>query len=126
MLAKKFLLTKKDIKAFSRSKTRLCAGSVVCLRFRRYLTANTEHRSVRYGELPITRWAFVVSSKIRKNAIARNITRRRMAEIARYLQPKIIPGLELVFFISLQDKKALSTKRLRNDIIQIFQQCGVL
>lgn len=113
MLAKKFLLTKKDIGVFFRSPTRLCAGSAVRLRFRRS------------GHF-IARWAFVVSSKVRKNAVARNTTRRRMAEIARHLQPIIARGFDLVFFASLQDKKALSTKKLRNDMIQTLQRCGAL
>jgi len=123
MFAKKFLLTNKDIGVFFRSKTRLCAGSVVRLRFRRRAPARTEPRS---GGCPATRWAFVVSSKVHKNAVARNATRRRMAEIARHLQPNVMRGLELIFFTSLQNKKAPSTKQLRSDMIQTLQQCGVL
>lgn len=126
MLAKKFLLTKKDIGVFFRSPTRLCAGSVVRLRFCRGAPARTERGSARSGGHPITRWAFIISSKVRKNAVARNTTRRRMAEIARHLQPIIAHGFDLVFFASLQDKKALSTKKLRNDIIQTLQRCGAL
>lgn len=115
MLAKRFLLTKKDIGAFFRSKTRLCAGFAIHLRFRH--NANS---------ITTTRWAFVVSSKVRKNAVARNTTRRRMAEIARHIQQNVAPGFDLVFFVSLRDKKALSTKQLYKDIIQTLQRCGAL
>ena len=113
MLAKKFLLTKKDIKIFFRSRTSYCAGSIVRLRTRRVIR-------------PYTRWAFVIASKVRKNAVARNTTRRRMAEVSRHIQPKIPTGIEIVFFLTLLDKKAPSTKQLRDDMIQTLQRCGIL
>ena len=117
MLAKKFLLTKKDIGVFARSRTLQYLGSRVRLRACLGRHVTRVHRA---------RFAFVVSSKVRRNAFARNAMRRRMAEIVRHLQPNMKAGGEFVFFLTLHDKKAPSTKQLKDDIIRLLKQCGVL
>ncbi len=72
------------------------------------------------------KWAFVVSSSIKKNAVARNLTRRRMAEAADSLRDEIKKNHHFVFFFKLTGKKPPSYQKLKSDMIKTLSLCGAL
>ncbi len=113
MLPKQSRLNRKDLEVFFRGKTRFYKGSMLNLKIHK--SANSK-----------VQWAFVVSSDIKKNAVARNKTRRRMNDIAFKLQSSIIGGWDLVFMLRLQKKQPPSFKVLQDDMIQTLKQCGAL
>ncbi len=113
MLSKQHRLDRKNLELFFRGKTSFYNGKNIILRIGR-----TKNKKVR--------WAFIVSSSIKKNAVARNKVRRRMNEIARELHNSINNEFDLVFLIKLNTKQSISFKTIKNDIIQILKSCGVL
>lgn len=94
-------------------------------RFKVYRAKKTTLRISRNG-LNVLRTAFIISSGVKKNAVARNKTRRRMSEIVRSLFPHIKIGYDLIFSYKLEDKKAPSFEDLKNDIIKLLTLCGAL
>ena len=112
MLKKNLRLSKKDLEKFFKQRSRSFFGDF--LRLRALLVIST------------TKWAFVVSSSITKNAVARNLTRRRMAEIAQSFDGKLKKDYHLVFFLKLISKKAPSFIELKNDMIKTLSLCGAL
>ena len=114
MLPKKERLGRKDIELFFREKTKTYKGSVLLLKIKKRTTSKD------------VRWAFAISSAIKKNAVARNKTRRRMNEIAENLKESIQGGLDMVFLIKLNTKRPPSFKTLKDDMIHILKSCGVL
>lgn len=107
-------LTKRDIKDFFASRNRVFRGSILLLRLRKISKDNPP------------RFAFIVSSAVKRNAPTKNLVRRRMSEIARVLLPKIKTGYDIVFSYKLQNKKAPSFLELKNDIINLLTLCGAL
>lgn len=114
MLPKKERLGRKDIELFFREKTKTYRGSVLLLKIKKRTTKKD------------VRWAFAISSAIKKNAVARNKTRRRMNEIAENLKGSIPAGLDMVFLIKLNTKQPPSFKTLKDDMIHILKSCGAL
>jgi len=112
MLKKSLRLGKRDLEGFFKAKSRFCPGNLLQMRFLPAAEA--------------TKWAFVVSSSVKKNAVARNLVRRRMAEIARDLGDQIKKNADLVFFLKLGEKKTPSYEKLKNDMIRILTICGFL
>lgn len=49
------------------------------------------------NNLPVSRFAFIVSKKIHKKAVRRNRIKRLLREAARELLPQIKPGFDVVF-----------------------------
>ena len=103
---------RRDIGEFFKKKSRSFYGGLLRLKA---LPANGE-----------TKWAFMVSSSVKKNAVARNLTRRRMAEAAGDIQGKMKKGYYLVFFFKLENKKAPSYQGLKGDMIKTLSLCGAL
>jgi len=113
MLKKSQRLAKKDIERFF-------AG-----RFKNYKLNNILLRVAR-NESGAPKFAFIVSSSIKRNAVARNLLRRRMSEISKELSPGINKGLDLVFSFKLLQKKAVPFKQLKDDMIKLLSLCGAL
>lgn len=113
MLKKSQRLGKRDIENFFKN------------RFKSYRLRGIVLR-VSKNESKIPRFAFIVSSSIKRNAVARNLTRRRMAEITQELSPKINNNLDMVFSFKLSGKKSPSFISLKNDIIELLSLCGIL
>lgn len=113
MLPKNERLSRKDIELFFREKTSFYKGKILALKIIR-----KKHNGIR--------WAFAISSGIKKNAVARNKTRRRMNEIAQILKGSAQKGVDMVFLIKLNTKQSPSFKVLKDDMIQILKSCGVL
>ncbi|MEK7502896.1 MAG: ribonuclease P protein component [Patescibacteria group bacterium] len=114
MLKKSQRLSRKDLEKFFKGKFRSYGRGQLMLRV--YWGDS--------GESP--RFAFVVSSLIKRNAVARNLTRRRMAEISQELSPKIKGRTDLVFSFKLTGKTAPSFKSLKSDMIELLSICGAL
>lgn len=73
----------------------------------------------------LTRFGIVISKKITKKATERNLLKRRVREIARELQPKIIGKYDIVISI----KKPVLEKdfnELRKSIISSFEKANLL
>lgn len=104
-------MTKKDIERFF-------AG-----RFKTYRAQKTTLR-ISKNNLNSARTAFIVSSAVKKNAVARNKTRRRITEVVRLLN--LSPGKDFVFSIKLEDKKPYSFKFIKEEIEKLLKLCGVL
>lgn len=113
MLPKKERLGRKDIELFFREKTRFYKGKLITLKIRKRSSNGI-------------RWAFIISSTIKKNAVARNKVRRRMNEIAQILKESIHDGFDLVFLIKLNTKRPTSFLTLKDDMIHVLKLCGAL
>lgn len=113
MLPKELRLGRKDLEEFFREKNRFYKGNMIDCRV---------HKSKKNH----VRWAFVVSSDVKKNAVARNKARRRMNDVASRLQKTIIGGWVFVFLLRLHNKQSPSFGVLQDDMIQILKQCGAL
>jgi len=50
------------------------------------------------NNLPVSRFAFIVSLKVSKKSTERNLVRRRMSECVRLKMPEIALGYDVVFF----------------------------
>ena len=104
-------MTKKEIERFF-------AG-----RFKTYKAEKTILR-VQKNNLNFARTAFIVSSAVKKNAVARNKTRRRMGEIVRKIC--LNSSADFIFSIKLTDKRSYSFKFLKEEIEKLLKLCGVL
>jgi ribonuclease P protein component len=110
MLPKRDRLTKKDIQLFFSSKNRLVRGATMMMRFQ----GNKQSKN---------RWAVVVSSSVKKNAYHRNTTRRRIFAIIRSIQDRIPTGFDFIISTRLTKKSSLSSRLLKDDMIQILHTC---
>jgi|SRR3989344_394829 len=106
-------LSKKDLKEFFGKRPRVFHGNLLLLR-------------VCPQNLGFSRTAFIISSSVKRNAPARNLTRRRISEVVRLILPEIKKGLDLVFSHKLENKKAPSFKVLKDDILKLLSLCGAL
>lgn len=104
-------MTKKDIERFFAGK------------FRTYRAQKTMLR-VSKNNSNFVRKSFMVSSVVKKNAVARNKTRRRMTEIVRSMN--LLPGHDFVFSLKLEEKKPYSFKFLEEEIKKLLRLCGAL
>lgn len=112
MLNKALHIGKKDINAFIKSKSKLARGELVYLRF----APNNKE---------ITRWAFVVSTSSKRSAVIRNLTRRRMNEIAGILGKNMQKGWDLVFFVKIKNRLAPSYSSLKEHMTLILKKVSL-
>lgn len=113
MLPKRFRLDTKALGDFFHHKPTFYKGTVLTLRMRKNNSSTS-------------RWAFLVSSSIKKNAASRNLAKRRMREAAKKLQVSVKSGYDLVFFLKLDKKNDPSFRALQDDMIETLKQCGLL
>src|SRR3989344_9595611 len=104
MLPKQFRLDTKALDVFFHQKSTFYKGTVLNLRMRK-------------NNSPHNRWAFLVSSSIKKNAASRNLTKRRMREASKKIQSSTKEGHDLVFLLKLNKKQAPSFLVLEHDMI---------
>lgn len=106
-------LNKKDLKEFFNKRSRVFRGNLLILR-------------VAQQNQGFSRTAFIISSAVKRNAPARNLTRRRISEVVRLILPNAKKDLDLVFSYKLENKKAPSFANLKNDILNLLSSCGAL
>ena len=72
----------------------------------------------------LSRFAFVVSTKVAKNAVERNKVRRKLREIVRQEAKDIKEGYDVVFLVK---KNALRKKAsiLEAEVKKIFRESGI-
>lgn len=112
-MKKNFYLGRKELQLFFKQKSVGFRGKFVSMRVQRKKDAKTQ-------------FAIIISSKIHKNAVARNKTRRRIKEIIRPLKNKIKEEYNIAFFVSLSNKQAPSFNDLRYDIIYLLKKADLL
>ncbi len=106
-----FKLSKKEVKEFFESRPRVFYGRLLLLR----VIPQKEIKA-----------AFIIGSAVKRNAPARNLTRRRMSEIVRTAIPDFKKNFYMTFSYRLKNKKAPSFKDLKDDIIKLLFACGAL
>ncbi len=76
-------------------------------------------------DVPLSQYSFVVSKKVAKLAVTRNLLRRRGYSIVKELQSRIVPGFTIVFFY----KKGADTvefSELKKEIEDFLRQNKLL
>jgi len=106
-------MDKKELGIFFKEKSRFFRGNLISLKISK-------------NSLDQLKWAFVVSSAIKKNAVARNTVRRRMNEVAQEINPSIFKKFNIVVIFRLNDKKPPSFRALKDDMIRTLAICGAL
>ena len=71
-----------------------------------------------------TRFAFVVSAKVSKKAVVRNLLRRRLREITRKAMPKVKSGL-YVLVITRAAATTLSFQELEQEMHGLFTKANI-
>jgi len=69
----------------------------------------------------VSRFGFVVSTKISKKAVERNKIRRRLREIIRLELPRILPGYD-VLIAARKDVIKLNYKDLRDQVLELLHK----
>jgi ribonuclease P protein component len=94
--------------------------------FKKGKTTNGNTLSVRVvrNNRPESRVAFVVSTKVSKRAVVRNLLKRRLREIVRPLVSTLIPGLDIVVMTKVQTL-ALSVAELRQSMVDVLKKARV-
>ena len=112
MLKKNLRLSRADLGAFFRKRSKFAAGKLV--------SAGFIENNLKYS-----RFAFVVSfedkQKRKGRAVLRNLLRRRMSEIIRAKAENIKTGMDIVFFIKLKNQKP-TYEDLKEDILYVLSK----
>lgn len=95
--------------------------------FRRGRYQSTAFFSINYlpNRQNLTRIGIVITKKITKKAVERNLIKRRVREIAREFHPRIKPGFDLVIVTKKPLLDADYTK-LKKDLEYIFRRADLL
>ena len=113
MLKKTLRLSRADLDAFFRKRSKFAAGKLVSARFAE-------------NNLKYSRFAFVASfedkQKKKGRAVLRNLLRRRISEIIRIMSENVKAGLDIVFFIKLKNQKAPAHEDLKEDILYVLSK----
>ena len=72
------------------------------------------------------RAAVVVSRKVSKSAVVRNRIRRRIYELIRQQEAKLVPGSDLVFTAFSPDLAAIPDKQLEVSVIGLLRKAHAL
>ncbi|MGA3291660.1 MAG: ribonuclease P protein component [Candidatus Microgenomates bacterium] len=113
MLAKKFRLTGANDFAKVQSD-----GKV-------YQSANFGIAYLPRGDQDASRFAFIVSTKIAKDAVDRNRFRRAMSESVRLNSISLIPGFDVVFLAKTSIAR-VSTAEIMKEVRESLKQAGLL
>jgi len=112
MLAKKYRLKlKKNFDLVLRSREKFYSINFV-LRFHKNQEANS-------------RFAFVISKKVSKKAVERNLIKRRMSEVIRMSILNIISGYDIIFFAKPSVLK-LDYKKTQDELIYLLKKSKLL
>ena len=77
------------------------------------------------NDLNTSRIGFVVSKKISKKAVVRNLIKRRLREAARSFIPELKPGLDIVVF-ALKGTEGLDFWKIKDNLKNLFQRSNLL
>ncbi len=108
MIAKKFRLkTKKDFDKINKSRNKFYSQNLF-LKFSK-------------NDLTESRFSVIVSKKVSKRAVDRNLIRRRIYEIIRLNLPKIKNGFDFLIFTK-QNTLNLDYNQLEIELFYLFQK----
>lgn len=95
--------------------------------FKKGKTTNGNALSIRVvrNNRPESRVAFVVSTKVSKRAVVRNLLKRRLREIVRPQMATLLPGLDIIVMTKAQ-ALALSVAELRQSTIELLKKARVV
>lgn len=95
--------------------------------FKKGKTTNGNALSVRAvrNNLPESRVAFVVSTKVSKRAVIRNKLKRRLREIVRKQATELLPGLDIVVMTKVQTL-ALSSAELQQSMVELLKKARLV
>ena len=69
-----------------------------------------------------SRFAVVVSKKVHRSAVGRNLIRRRFYEVIRSRIPDIKPGMDIILIIVSGEALTVSYKEVQSTIDQLFRE----
>ncbi len=72
-----------------------------------------------------SRFGFVVSAKVSKKAVSRNLLKRRMREIIRLNLTRISPGYDIVFILK-KDALVLKYSDLKKNVLNSLKKINLL
>src|SRR4030042_220114 len=85
---------------------------------------------VKESPVKISRFAFIVSTKVSKKAVKRNLIRRRLSEIIRLLLPQIQISADCIVLASPKiisvEGKILPAKELKASLLEVFKKAHLL
>lgn len=76
------------------------------------------------GDKEVSRFGFIVSSKISKEAVQRNRIKRALSEAIRYEMAYIKPGFDVVFLAKHPSSKK-STEELMREVREFLPKVGI-
>ncbi|MFH0928497.1 MAG: ribonuclease P protein component [bacterium] len=77
------------------------------------------------NKLPVSRFGFVVGTKVSKNAVLRNKIKRRLREITRACAGQFAPGFDVVVSV-FPGAKDYSFEMFKNELLKIYHRSGLL
>lgn len=77
------------------------------------------------SRLETVRFCFVVSKRVSKTAVGRNLIKRRMREIARAALPRLKSGHDLIF-IAMPGLEKMDYPRIEKDMKKSFARSGII
>ena len=82
------------------------------------------------SHLKTPRFAFIVSTKVSKSAVKRNLIRRRLAEIIKQLLPQMQINCDCVILASPKmisaEGKILKIKDLKAGLLEVFKKAQII
>ncbi|MCX6739825.1 MAG: ribonuclease P protein component [Candidatus Parcubacteria bacterium] len=76
-----------------------------------------------------SRFSVVVSNKVSKSAVRRNILKRRIREVVRLIWPQLKPGFDFLIFASpklIRNDQAASYKEVQESVSRLLQKAKIL
>jgi len=96
-----------------------------------YRNGNTVHshickvKSTANQRFKEPRFAIVVSKKVHKSAVGRNLIRRRFYEVIRSQVPFLKQGMDVIVIIVSGEALTVSTKEINTTLEQLFREAGL-
>ena len=77
------------------------------------------------NQLGVSRFAFVVGSKVSKSAVLRNKIRRRMREVVRLRLPSVRMGMDIAV-VAKPEVRTVSSLDARQDLERLLKRANIL
>jgi ribonuclease P protein component len=132
MLSRSSRLPSLDITRVMKHGTRITGNGIICIYEKKtdsrlpasLVGGRGNDKKATDNETNVSRFAFIVSTKIDKRAVYRNRIRRVMSESVRLLLPTMSKSIDCVF-IARRELVGLSQKEVEKRIIEVMKLSGV-
>ncbi len=81
---------------------------------------------IKENNLPYSRFAFVVPSRVFKKAVERNKTKRRLREVIRKMKEEIKEGKDVIIIVKSSRVEEMKSKEIEEEGKKIFSKLGIL